>query len=314
MDFQLLKMLGRKQLIQYRNLKGKFKSVFDIAKAKPSINKRVLESLILVGALDSLIEHRSQMFESLDLIVNFISKFHKTSNHHQASLFQDDSVAIQVPKLIDVENWDKETCLKHEKELLGFYLSENPLYKYEKDIKELTHSKTLGSQFIPFGGIITNIQYRYDKNGNKWALISLETLETNIQLYVFNDKFLKYEDIVKDDNILYVIGKDFNQSESRQVSRLIADRLYSLTDKLKATIVQYINIKIDYTAIDEKILDRIELFSKEHPGNYATILHLITEQGKVQKILSHDLSLSIDNDTLLQLRKLVGEQNVWLSL
>ena len=254
------------------------------------------------------------MFESLELIINFISKYHKSKNENQVSLFSEDSLSIRTPKLINADRWDKDFCLKYEKELLGLYLSENPLYKHEMDLKELINPKIIKSKFIPLGGIINDIQYRYDKNGNKWALITLDTLQSSYQLYIFNDNFLKYENLIKEDQLIYIIGKDFNQTESDRTSRLIVEKMYLLNDTLKLTIVKHINIQIDYSVVDINILDKIDKVSKNHPGAYTTVLHLITEKGKTQKILSNNLKFSINSQAMLALRELLGNQNVWLSL
>ena len=162
--------------------------------------------------------------------------------------------------------------------------------------------------------MISDVQYRYDKNGKKWALLSLDTLDINLQLYVFNDVFLKYEDIIKEDSLVYILGKDFNQNDSERVTRLIVNRMFLLTPQLKENIVKHVNIQIDYINSDNILLDKIEKFSQNKPGKYSTVLHLISSQGKIQKILSHNLKFSIEQDSLASLRKLCGLNKVWLSL
>ena len=204
--------------------------------------------------------------------------------------------------------------MKYEKELLGFYLSDHPLYKYERDLCELTHKKVTQKKYISAGGVISDVQYRYDKNGKKWAQLSLDTLDINLQLYVFNDVFLKYEDIIKEDSLVYILGKDFNQNDSERVTRLIVNRMFLLTPQLKEHIVKHVNIQIDYINSDNILLDKIEKFSQNKPGKYSTVLHLISSKGKIQKILSHNLKFSIDQDSLASLRKLCGLNKVWLSL
>ena len=193
-------------------------------------------------------------------------------------------------------------------------MSENPLYKYEDDLKELMHPKAMKSQLIPLGGIVSDVQYRYDKNGNKWALVALDTLQTSYQLYIFNEKFLKYESSIQEDRRVFIIGKDFNQSEGDMLSRLIVDKMYLLDIKLKEKIIKYLNIQIDYSSIDRNILDKIEQLSNSYTGSCSTVLHLITQKGKIQKILSNELKFSINSSALSALRELVGYKNVWLSL
>ena len=101
-----IKNIGAKAtegIIQYRQKKGSFKSIFDLAKVVPPINKKVLESLILVGACDSLEEHRYEMYESLELILNFIAKYHKKADSQQESLFGEETLKSKVPELLDTE-------------------------------------------------------------------------------------------------------------------------------------------------------------------------------------------------------------------
>ena len=312
-----IKNIGAKAvdgIIDYRNKKGNFKSIFDLAKVSPPINKKVLESLILSGACDSLKEHRAQMHDSLELILNFISKYHKKGNKQQASLFGEETLQSKVPDLLNVEHWTKEECLKQEKELLGFYLSDNPIYKYEKDIKELTSDKFSSGNLINAAGIISDIQYRFDKNSNKWALISFDTLDKNLQLYIFNDNFLKYEQLIVEDQMCFVIGRDFNQNEGEQLSRMVVNKIYKLDNQLKYNITQFVNIKINYNMQNEKILNQIEDVSKNNSGNYSAVLHLMSHKGQDQKILSKKLKFSIENDVLDKIRKIVGHNMVWLSM
>ena len=311
-----IKNIGSKAvdgIVDYRNKNGLFKSIFDLAKVTPPINKKVLESLILVGACDGFVEHRSEMFESLEVILNFISKFHKKKNQEQENLFGEDDLETKSPNLLEVEKWSSEKCLKLEKELLGFYLSDNPIYKFENDINELTFNKFTKNNFINIAGIINNITYRFDKNGNKWALVSFDTLDKNIQLYVFNDNFKKYEQMITEDQICFVIGKDFNQNESEQLSRIIVNKMYVLDKHLKYNITQFVNIKLDYGMQNKKMLSEIEALSLKYQGKYSTVLHLISNKGKDQKILSHKIKFSIENYVLEELRKVFGYNRIWLS-
>ena len=112
-----IKNIGKKAsdvIVDFREKNGIFKSIFDVAKIKPSINKKVLESLILSGACDELVEHRSEMFNSVDIIIDFINKYNKTENIHQSSLFSSTALAISTPNLVPKNPWSKDECLKYE--------------------------------------------------------------------------------------------------------------------------------------------------------------------------------------------------------
>jgi len=268
----------------------------------------------LVGACDTLKEHRAEMFESLDIIINFISKYQKTGNDQQASLFPEDKLSIKNPDLLEAEKWNKDQCLKAEKELLGFYLSENPISKYEKELTELTRKETTAKDMIAAGGIINDIQYRFDKNNNKWALISFNTLKTNLQLYLFHDNFSKYENLIVEDQKCFILGKDFSQNENNQLSRLIVHKIYALDNQILDKLTKQINIRIDYAIQNEEILETINKLSEKHPGKYSTILHLISNKGKDHKVLSNKLVFNIEPRTLKNLRDIIGDNNVWLTI
>jgi len=312
-----IKNIGSKAvdgIVDYRIKNGNFNSIFDLVKVSPPINKKVLESLILVGACDSFSEHRAEMFESLEIILNFISKYHKKKNKEQESLFSEDVFKTKIPDLSVAEQWSHEKCLKLEKEFLGFYLSDNPIYKFEKDIEELTVNKFTPHNTVNIVGIINDITYRFDKNGNKWALISFDTLDKNLQLYVFNDNFIKYEQLIVEDQMCFIIGKDFNQNENEQLSRIIVNKMYVLDENLKYSITQFVNIQLDYNMQNEKFLKEIQGLSEKYSGRYSVILHLMSNKGKDQKILSHKIKFSIENNVLELIRKIVGPNRAWLSI
>ena len=311
-----IKNIGQKasdNIVQFRSDNGLFKSIFDVAKIKPAINKKVLESLILSGACDSLTEHRSEMYGSVEIITEFINKFNKTENIHQSSLFASTDLAISTPSLVQQEEWTKDECLKHEKELLGFYLSDNPLLKYSDDLNELLNKNFLKPPYLSTAGIVSDIVYRFDKNGNKWALVSLDTLNESLQLYVFNEAFSKYNELIQKDKLLYIIGKDFNNNESERISRIIVSKVFIINKDLKKLLTKNINIAINYNNHNKEIVKSIEKLSNKFPGNYNLVLHLKSLKGINQKVLIRKIKFSISTESLTELKSKFGSFNVWLS-
>jgi len=301
----------------YRDKNKKFESIFDLCMMDELINKKVLESLILSGACDVLREHRAQQFNSLDLIIDFSNKFHKNKNTNQASLFGDsNALGISSPTLQGTEKWNQDECCKKEKELLGFYLTHNPLSKHEDDLNELIIANNKinhNTQIIRAGGLISDIQHRFDRNNNKWALLTVETLSNTIQIYVFNDAFKQYSDLIYEDSLCFFIGRDFNQSENESNLRLVVDKMYSL-DNIKERLTKNINIKLEFSINQKKVLDKIEQLNHAHEGNYSLILHIENSDQTIQKILIKKLQFSINFQTLKHLRKIFGPHNVWLTV
>ena len=142
--------------------------------------------------------------------------------------------------------------------LIGFYLTSNPLEKFDADLQELSHvpKEIDENSIIRIGGIITDIQYRFDKNGNKWALITLDILTSSVQVYVFNDCFNKYNEIIEEDQMCFIIGKSFNDGSTQTLSRMVANKIYQL-DNLRKKITKEINILINYSEFNKNILEEI---------------------------------------------------------
>ena len=86
------------------------------------MNKKVLESLIVAGAFDSLNENRAQLFEAVDLAINYGNQVDKQTNKNQINLFGEHEELVKVPDLPIIEDWDNQEKLSKEKEVLGIYV------------------------------------------------------------------------------------------------------------------------------------------------------------------------------------------------
>ena len=308
------------QIAINRKENKQYNSIFELVTGSgdSNINKKVIESLILVGACTSLGNHRSELFESLDIIVDFASKFQKDQHRNQEDLFGgEQSSNIIYPKLKNIEPWPVEKELKHEKELLGFYLSNDPLAKHEEEFIELSTLDSDGnnkynSEFVQIGGIIANVNLRYDKNGNQWAILSLDTYSGSMQVYVFHNTYLDYLNFIYEDNIVFIRGKIGNQSESNQVNQIIANKIYS-GDGIKNKLTKKINIKIDYTVNQKDLLGQVKTIFLTNKGEYPVVFHMLSSQSRSQKIISKNFLVNNDTGFLVKLRTLFGKNNVWIS-
>ena len=117
---------------EYRLANGEFKTIFDVTKIEDHvINRKALESLVQAGACDNLEGHRAQQFAIIDDALRWGQKMSEEAASSQESLFGGDTpvAAISAPALPDVAEWTTEECLRREKEIIGFYLSGDPLEK-----------------------------------------------------------------------------------------------------------------------------------------------------------------------------------------
>ena len=192
------------QCIEVRRKDGQFKSIFDFVSKVDQrlVNKKVLESLILAGAFDSIHENRAQLFEAVDLVINYGNQVDKQSNKNQINLFGDQEELIKVPDLPIIEDWDNQEKLSKEKEVLGIYVSGNPLIKYADTIEELSNydfseEKILKeNSIVKIGGAITNFKLHFDKKNQQMAFFNLDCLGGQAEAIIFHDAFDKYLSLI----------------------------------------------------------------------------------------------------------------------
>ena len=153
---------------------------------------------------------------------------------------------------------------------------------------------------------------RYDKNGNQWAIVSLETYSGNLQLYVFNNVYLKYLYLIKEDNIVFIRGKISNQSDNNRISQVIAETIFT-ADNIRNRLSRYLNVRFEHNNNKAKTLDQFSKLCNEHTGDLILILHMSTANKLNQAIQSKKYSVSSKQEFIDKLRLIFGKQNVWLS-
>ncbi len=185
------------EIIRARVEKGVFSSFTDfLDKVPPHVcSKRVVDSLIKAGAFDSLGHHRRSLTTIADDAVEQYSVLKKGSEH-QDSLFggtEDEHAGITI-KIPDIPEWEKTQLLAFERDMLGLYVSDHPLFGLEHVLRassDCTIGEILADTDRPDGstvrlcGLITGVQRRMSKKGDAWASITLEDLEGAAEVMIF---------------------------------------------------------------------------------------------------------------------------------
>ena len=318
-----IKNIGSKaaeKLVEYRIKNGLFSSILDICKIDSRlISRKVLESLIKVGAVDIFKGHRAQLLASIDDMISIGQKYIEELESNQSSLFDNDetnnNLASSKLELLSVDAWTKDEELRSEKELLGFYLSGDPLSKYHIDIDEFSNidlsnppSKKPSKIFI--GGIIDSVSIKFDKKNNPWAIISLSNKSGKLEIFVFNDIYEKYKNLLSDDFCVFAIGTPSNREEFNKL-KIIANRIIPL-DQVRKQLSKNINIKIDKEHADVGLIHSISSLTKKHSGRCNIIFHFLFN-GSVKKIISNNIQVEPSNKLLSDLRTLTSHRDVWIS-
>ena len=281
------------------------------------VNKKVLESLILAGAFDSIHENRAQLFEAVDLAINYGNQVDKQSNKNQINLFGDQEELIKVPGLPIIEDWDNQEKLSKEKEVLGIYVSGNPLIKYADTIEELSNydfseEKILKeNSVVKIGGAITNFKLHFDKKNQQMAFFNLDCLGGQAEAIIFHDAFDKYKEIIKDNNIVFLVGHTSTQNDFADL-KLIVDEVVPINHAKKVLKLNEVNIRLPKNSSKDLMNDIVDL-ANQNKGDHAFVVHIPSQEGEERKIISKKIKVSNNNQFLILLRDLLGDSNVWIA-
>ena len=181
-----------------------------------AINRRVMESLVKAGAMDSLQGTRAQLLLALDAAIETGNRAARDRDSGQTGLFGgffgDKAAEHPEPVLPRANDWTLKEKLQGEKELLGFYITGHPLDNYEEKICELaTHDSTKleglekGAE-VALCGMITGVQKRRNREGKAWASLVIEDRAGSIEAMVFNTQFEALQNLLVEDQAVLIRG------------------------------------------------------------------------------------------------------------
>jgi DNA polymerase-3 subunit alpha len=202
-------------IIKARGEQGQFKSLYHFCEHADmaAINRRVMESLVRAGAMDSLPGTRAQLMLALDSAIETGNRAWKDRESGQVGLFAIGTAEEHPePALPKANDWTLRDKLQGEKEMLGFYVTGHPLDSYEEKIAELaTHDsgKLEGlekGKEVALCGIITGVQRRRNREGKPWASFLIEDREGNIDAMVFTTQFDRLVSMLVEDQAVLIRG------------------------------------------------------------------------------------------------------------
>ncbi len=220
-----------KSVVTTRKNKGKFKSVIDFLKRVEGevVNKRQLEKLIQSGSFDSLNKRRSKLFNNVPQFVNLFGSNKVTSS--QNLLFEDQEISINDKNLFDqnIPDWNSGETLKNELEVVGFYFSDHPLNHYPRkffDIQNINFFNEISIdeniKKMRLCGSVLDIKERSNKDGKKYAFITVSEIGSQYELSIFSENLSKFRYLLKEGNLLiFDIDIIINNNEPRYVIRSI---------------------------------------------------------------------------------------------
>jgi DNA polymerase-3 subunit alpha len=201
------------EIIHERKKNGPFKNVEEFLQRieHKDLNKKSLESLIKAGAFDNLTE-RGELLHNLEELLRFNQDSKKAAVNPQVNLFAKE-MSFSPLRLKKTEPMPLEEKLRYERELLGLYISDNPL-NYKKEIFKKETTRTLAEitdslidRGVKVGGIINEIKKIITKTGRAMLIAKIEDLTGNIEITVFPKTLEITSEVWQKDSIVIVEGR-----------------------------------------------------------------------------------------------------------
>lgn len=220
-------------IIEERESNGKYKSIADFLERirHKNLNKKSLEALVKVGAMDALGE-RGQMIANTEEALEY-NKAQKNEMSGQESLFgmMTDTSSIPSLRLKSAEKAPQSTCLAWERELLGLYVSGHPLDDHRDKLEKIGSTvegikKLKDGAVAVAGGIVEDIRPILTKKGDKMAFVKLTDTTGTIELVLFPETFFAHKEFFENpDRCIKVKGKI---SERNGEKTMIVERVKEL--------------------------------------------------------------------------------------
>lgn len=323
-------------IIQARKEGGPFTTFLDLLeRVDPrALNRRVLESLIKAGALDSM-GRRAQMLALLDSSLDAAQRLQRERASGQTGLFETGQGAPEPAAApIEVEEFSKDELLQMEKEMLGMYISDHPLRQVHAalaarvnvalhQLPELQDKAT-----VVVGGIITGVKRATTKSGSAMAFVTLEDLTGGAEVIIFPKMYEQVHFLLKRDSVVVVRGK---VDVAEQQAKILADRVLPLNeadevDPIAATgsrnggnggraqeeapHLMALHVRVDTARVGEEGLHRLHDLLGRRRGEQPVVLHLVSP-GREVVLNARELRVMATPELRTELETLFGAGSVW---
>jgi DNA-directed DNA polymerase III PolC len=313
------------EILKQREKDGPFTSLFDFARrmsGNSQINKRLLESLILAGAFDSLHTSRRQCHEALEAAVQYAAACAQSNASGMASLFAttDDTgkgIDIPEPDMPKMSDWSRLERLAREKEVLNFYVSGHPLQEFWPEYEGFSQihlgevdEETKFTGPIRAAGIISAVRTKLDKRENQIAFVTIEDFTGKAECIFWSDAYKKFATMLLQGEMVFVIGKaEMNGSDG---IKIIADDVVPMY-QARARFTNAVAIDVVLDEVTEDAAQRtFELFRKNN-GDLQCIFRVYGKDRQLAgRWVSRRFTITASEEVMKGLQEIYGKRNVKL--
>ena len=306
-----------KGILEARTQLGRFHSIFQFCDhIDPRLlNRRVLESLIKSGAMDSIGARRSQLFAVIDRAMEHAQRLSREKAYGQNGLFGGSGAASEPSEhpLPDMEEWPEHEMLASEFSTVGFYISGHPLSIYAAKLAELkvvdlaaVEGRRNGEE-IAVAGIVIGMRSMRSRKGDRWGILTLQDTTGVLEVLAFPESFGRLEAVFKSNAPLILKGRVNVEEAGTRLAVMEARKLEDMGQRPPSVM----RVRMDMTAMDTAKLDELKELFLSKPGSCSVAFDLISSEGSVATLRA-DQRVRADEDLVREVCRLCGDNSVEL--
>ncbi len=307
-----------------RNESGFFKSLVDFCNRVDSkkVNKRVIEALIMAGAMDSFVESPADLNDKRGILLGgltFAMQGAEQSLRNEeagiSDLFGDvtSSNEKQINSISDsISNKER---LAGEKEVLGLFLTGHPIDDYEKELSEFCSGRLAelkpGRKKQVVAGTIVNLRTTKGRGGSTMCFMILDDKSSRIEVAVYADRYEKYSRHLSKDQLVIVEGELTNNDYGEGLS-VKADKILDI-DEARSLYGRGLFLDLSAGIIPEDFNEKLKVLLSPHRqtnlGSRVNIRYGLTE-AEATLSLGENWKVNPSDDLLGSLKREFGEKRV----
>ncbi|MDX1757660.1 MAG: DNA polymerase III subunit alpha [Marinobacter sp.] len=300
---------------------GPYKDLFDFCnRVDPKkVNKRAIEAMIRAGAMDKLGPGRAQLMASIDKALQQANQQSRNESVGMVDMFGEALTGGDGEDLYadvaHVREWPEKERLKGEKDTLGLYLTGHPFDEYEREVRRFVRSSIadLKPNKSPqrVAGLVVAQRTMKTKTGSTMCFITLDDRSARIEATLFSETFLENRELLGSDQVIVVEGQVSHDDYSGQLKMRVSSVMDVGTARQRFS--RGLKLALKSTQLRNGLLDKLDNTLRPFRCEGSPVwIEYCSDQAQTRIELGESWRVQPDDELLLELKYLVGEQSVEL--
>ena len=283
------------------------------------VNRKVVETLVQVGAFDGLVadQDRATLTGNLERLLEQVTADKESRRYGQQSLFGEDTGELPRYALEVQEPWPQRDVLRMEKEALGMFFSGHPLDEYREvavqkaavqvaDLGAWARDGAKGERKVTVIGVVGEIREIQTRGGRQMAFVALEDKSGSAELVIFADPFSASRELLDSGAVVAATG---TVDRSRGAPKVLVDTLTE-PRQLPDRVARTLHLRLDSSVSDAQLLDLRERCMAAR-GDLELFIHCMGGDREWVIRANHLLRVDGAPDVLAKLREVPEVNEAW---